>query len=1183
MELYRIMKTKNIEKGMFKKNTIHLFFRVSFVIFLVFAGVGVASAVAPSITDWSSTGGTTQNKDNDQDIMYLIQQGDVITFNVTVTGTEPITYEWQVNKVVDVSATTNTFIWTVPNKKGIWEIHLKASNADGEDHTEWVISTLNSSEAPDVFDYFTDGKLTNRTETDPWGRSMQNWSAGDVTPEGNYECSKHYMTSSRYSTSGKDIYIPNTIKYGTWKYRVYFTDNPSWSGMVFRLKSDTSEHHNYLSHKVTTDSHMYMGWGDSVFGGFVRIDLDRGFTFANPISWHDYTIILTSDGWMYEFVDGKIGHIYYIEENPDEACGATTEDVVPTYFMHTPIGNDKGFSLSHKAVTYFDNLEIYENKYLFPCSEILYGEFIDYFQGSGVNNIPQNTSGIIIRKLNTTLADINQAINDPSKFVYNPETKTAISYVNITVGDAYGIGELILNGETLKFHGTSDGSLMLSVYHGSRLKLVNSTIDSDNNYYWKWRFSNVGDLTGYPVGMLESGSVTGPTYVFLGSIDISNSVINNSANFWIPSPFILKIRDSKILNLHADKNGKYTGSWSWATGERKKDWNFDKNFVWDSNYYSPLEFEFRNVTFSIAPDSSNSDIILIQNDELLQKLNLYDLDLGNANLNVMKVPKMFSGESTPYPVYYYTRLPLVNSKWASVTVTTDKAEFVPKYYLDVKVIDGSGNPVQGASIKVVNEVDDEHYPVENISETKWFFDSLTKDNSPDYWWQATNLHSTHNIVSYNYNDGHIRYSQYVYMPRENITATTGADGHTPLPAFPSSNSLVVADYVKRQAEQINFTYTITASKDGQTASMSGLDIDETWYREDPDVPTKTVVCNLGTGVCSIMGVSTYNISGYVKYGNGTGIYNARVINNRTSAEDDTDESGYYVLTGMANGTYNITAFKTGFYPNSTVVTIAGADIENADITLTELPSDNTPPVISDVQVSSITFNSATITWNTNELANSVVKYGRSSGSYSNEESNASYVTSHSITLTGLTPNTTYYFVVNSTDQAGNSNQSNEYNFTTIAPDITPPNITNVQAISITTNSATIKWDTDEGADTNVTYDKNPSNLGTLWKNNSELTMSHSITLTGLDDNTTYFFMVYSTDAAENTANSAIHNFTTSPVLPGNATVIIQAPNDVNDNRLREASPDAVLGSTSFIDVGRIGSVGNYRGVIWFNL
>jgi hypothetical protein len=52
--------------------------------------------------------------------------------------------------------------------------------------------------------------------------------------------------------------------------------------------------------------------------------------------------------------------------------------------------------------------------------------------------------------------------------------------------------------------------------------------------------------------------------------------------------------------------------------------------------------------------------------------------------------------------------------------------------------------------------------------------------------------------------------------------------------------------------------------------------------------------------------------------------------------------------------------------------------------------------------------------------------------YTNNKSDSILTTSHAIVLTNLTPNTTYYYVVNSnsTDQRGNSNQSDECSFTT---------------------------------------------------------------------------------------------------------------------------------------------------------
>ncbi len=57
-------------------------------------------SAAPVITNWSSVGGTTQSKDNNKDIMYLVTQGDNLSFTATVDQT--VNYEWQVNKSTEM-------------------------------------------------------------------------------------------------------------------------------------------------------------------------------------------------------------------------------------------------------------------------------------------------------------------------------------------------------------------------------------------------------------------------------------------------------------------------------------------------------------------------------------------------------------------------------------------------------------------------------------------------------------------------------------------------------------------------------------------------------------------------------------------------------------------------------------------------------------------------------------------------------------------------------------------------------------------------------------------------------------------------------------------------------------------------------------------------------------------------
>jgi hypothetical protein len=124
--------------------------------------------------------------------------------------------------------------------------------------------------------------------------------------------------------------------------------------------------------------------------------------------------------------------------------------------------------------------------------------------------------------------------------------------------------------------------------------------------------------------------------------------------------------------------------------------------------------------------------------------------------------------------------------------------------------------------------------------------------------------------------------------------------------------------------------------------------------------------------------------------------------------------------------------------------------------------DTFPPAISNVQ-STPAPTSATITWETDEPANSLVKYGTQPGIYPESETYPAYVTQHSITLTGLLNSTTYYFVVNSTDQSGNSAQSSEQSFTTIE-------ITDLA----------LRLDFEEGSGTTATDSSGNDNHGTIY-------------------------------------------------------------------------------------------------------
>jgi subtilisin family serine protease len=214
---------------------------------------------------------------------------------------------------------------------------------------------------------------------------------------------------------------------------------------------------------------------------------------------------------------------------------------------------------------------------------------------------------------------------------------------------------------------------------------------------------------------------------------------------------------------------------------------------------------------------------------------------------------------------------------------------------------------------------------------------------------------------------------------------------------------------------------------------------------------------------------------------------------------------------------------------------------------TNAPSAPTPS-ISGISISSLTDTTATITWNTDQASDSIIQFGNLNstwGHYPSEVRSSEMVTSHSITLPGLTDGTTYFYRVGSTNVIGNgpSNSPNETNPSEELSLITlldAPIITGISVVT-TPSTATINWTTDEPADSMVRYGPESSTWGTypLFKSISTLSTIHSLTITGLSEGTKYYFSVGSTDTSGNgpglnansTNPSSEYQFTTTLTPP----------------------------------------------------
>ncbi len=122
------------------------------------------------------------------------------------------------------------------------------------------------------------------------------------------------------------------------------------------------------------------------------------------------------------------------------------------------------------------------------------------------------------------------------------------------------------------------------------------------------------------------------------------------------------------------------------------------------------------------------------------------------------------------------------------------------------------------------------------------------------------------------------------------------------------------------------------------------------------------------------------------------------------------------LTGLADTTtysYRVTSVDAAGNSTTTPAT------SGAPATFTT--TDTTPPTVSGVTASG-SGTSATIAWTTDESASTTVQYGVSATALTTSAT-GTVGTSHTVTLTGLTPNTRYYYRVVSADAAGNTTTS----------------------------------------------------------------------------------------------------------------------------------------------------------------
>jgi plastocyanin len=221
------------------------------------------------------------------------------------------------------------------------------------------------------------------------------------------------------------------------------------------------------------------------------------------------------------------------------------------------------------------------------------------------------------------------------------------------------------------------------------------------------------------------------------------------------------------------------------------------------------------------------------------------------------------------------------------------------------------------------------------------------------------------------------------------------------------------------------------------------------------------------------------------------------------------------------------------------VDTAGNSGTAAGVAVTVSNIDTTPPVISGTTASNVTPSGAVITWTTSEPGTSQVQFGTTATFSSSTVTDPTLVTSHSQTLTGLTPSTVYFCQVLSKDASANQAISATFSFTTpAAPDITPPVITNVREYGATSTGLTIGWTTDEASSSQVEYGSTTA-YGVSTPIDVGAVVNHAVSLSGVPPQTTYHYRVKSKDVAGNLATSADDTASTAAPATNVPAVTIQ--------------------------------------------
>ncbi|HZV03046.1 MAG TPA: fibronectin type III domain-containing protein, partial [Planctomycetota bacterium] len=239
--------------------------------------------------------------------------------------------------------------------------------------------------------------------------------------------------------------------------------------------------------------------------------------------------------------------------------------------------------------------------------------------------------------------------------------------------------------------------------------------------------------------------------------------------------------------------------------------------------------------------------------------------------------------------------------------------------------------------------------------------------------------------------------------------------------------------------------------------------------------------------------------------------------------------GPYTQIGTTSSTTfqdsSLTANTTYYYVVQ-AVNAGGTSANSNQASATTLPNGLSPP--TNVSATTVSQTQINVTWIASPQATSytVSRGTQSGGPYTQVGTTAAT----SFQDTGLTANTTYYYVVQAVNAVTTSANSSEASATTLPNAPSPP--TNVSATTVSQTQINVTWTASPGA-TSYAVSRGTQSGGPYSQVGTTSTTSFQDM--GLTANTTYYYVVQATNAGGTSASSNQASATTLPNAPSPPT------------------------------------------------